>query len=635
MKKELSTKSLFWFLFLAQLVITLIAFNKVILYPNSTMFQNLWDGARNYFSFQTYLGQPIEDGWKYFSLMGYPYGTNVFYVDNTPAIAIPLRWFCMYIYDISPYGVAITNYTSIFFQFISALILFKILNRLLESKLFIIIISLTFAWIHPQILRLGNGHFNLASTWTILLSIYCLLSVYSGYYKNNKILSKKHLIILVCTFWFAAMMHLYYLLIIGILISFFALIWSIQIYYDNKDEWKESIRTLIIFAGICLIVLSIVLLSVHWIDGYYSLRSAEATGYDNKTWKLRFQSLFSHEHFHSISFPLKWSKELHYESKGYLGNFTLYAFLGLLFLRFAKQKYFIPLKEIFSSRKGQFLRILFIVGIISFSISLGEVYSIDKDHYRFYNYTNPMYWLHHISDTVTHFRCVSRFFWIGFWAWNIAMVFIIEHYWRNSSEKFIRYGICVLLIFAIVDMRDFVKFYNNIHLKNYLNTELHDPHIALENKKIDLSKYQATLPIPYFNESCEVKGYILNGPTYYHKQIFSLTNKYKIPTIGVQSGRYPLKHTKEAFSIFTDDLPSKSFLNKLSDKPILVVYHKKAHWNLEKFFVWGVPKEEPARTVVFKGQHLPGKYKMDTLFQTKEHIYFSWDIKALKDKIKH
>ena len=60
-----------------------------------------FDGMRNYFAYHDYITQGKSDNFFLFEKMNYPFGDYIFYTDNTPLIAVPLKWFSENIYDLS------------------------------------------------------------------------------------------------------------------------------------------------------------------------------------------------------------------------------------------------------------------------------------------------------------------------------------------------------------------------------------------------------------------------------------------------------------------------------------------------------------------------------------------------------
>ena len=136
-------------LLLVQSGLILIAFNKFFAHPLNYMFKNHGDGLKNYFTFYSYLS-PNNPSLVKMDQMNFPFGEYIFYTDNTPLLAIPLKFFSTYVFDISPYSITLFNGLCIFSLLLSTYYLYKILFRLLKERwmIFIFSIMLVLSLIH-------------------------------------------------------------------------------------------------------------------------------------------------------------------------------------------------------------------------------------------------------------------------------------------------------------------------------------------------------------------------------------------------------------------------------------------------------------------------------------------------------
>ncbi|MCP4439897.1 MAG: hypothetical protein GY810_13210 [Aureispira sp.] len=603
-----------------QAVLCIIAFNKFFGSPNDYMFSNRYDGIKNYFTYQAYLEQDPSLGFGKLMQQGYPYGDYIFYADLSPSIAVPIKLFSTYIYDLSPYGVTLFNLACILLQLISVFFSYKLISRFIKTKWLASFMSICLVWISPQFFGLYHGTFNLGLGFCILAPLWALLKIYDHYQEHgNFSTGKKHFARLGILTVFIAFIHLYYLMIIAVSSSFFALFWFIDLWLIQKKEFKKSLVPLFSIGALLALEFIVVMGIVRTMDSYYHLRSTTNSSYGWDAIKLQVGSLFTYRPaVNSITFPFAYKKG-YFDGASYLGSFTLYGLLVLTSLRLFLPSKAIKLKTIFAQQR-LFLT-LFATSIIIFLIAIGEEYKVGDD-YILFNYLNPFFYLHKVTTMVEHFRSLVRFFWVAFWIWSIGAVFIADYYWRNSNNNYTK-GIILFLVFlSLIDLRDTVAFQNTHSHKNYFQEQ----QIA-ELAKLPTKDYQAILPVPFYHDSSEESGYVLNGNGgKYNRMIFSMSLQTGLPTISIQSSRIPIKHTKQVFSIFTDPQPQAELLDQFSEKPILVALLKETA-NIPM----AIPSAQPGKNVATNGKHIIQKYNMQKVAESAQFIFYKWDLTRLKN----
>lgn len=620
-----------WMLLFIQAILCIIAFNKYWIDPSGFMFMNIYDGIKNYFTFQSYMSQAPESGMSLVTGHAYPYGDYLFYADLTPSIAVPLRLFSVYVYDISPYAIPIFNFIIIFLHFISVLFIYKILKHFVQTTWILCVLSISLSWVHPQFFRMINGHFNLSISLFILWTILQLIEIYKGYQNAPEqyfLSNKRRLIGLFLLLYLASFTHLYYLPILGVSIGSFAFFYFLQLRIYHQQSWKNSLKPLLVLGGICLLSLVAVLSTIQLIDGYYDLRHVGNAAYGSTGWKMSLSSLVTARPLNYLSYLVSYTGKIHYESNLYMGAFFLYSLTLLFVLYLKKGKNYLSLRAVL---KQQPILILFLlVGLVGMFISMGDVYSLGREGYRFNNYLNPFFYLRLITSQVEQFRCLARFFWPTFWIFSFLMAYLVDYYWRNQKGNVIRFSLGLFVLFAAIDAKDVIRMQNGTYSPNLFSAQKSICDKPLfENLNID--NYQALLPLPYFNVGSEVWGLGIDGGGYYNRMVFRTALCLNLPMMSIQSSRLPVQHTKDFFSIFLTNTPNKSLLEKLNEKPVLVLFHKEFHEKKEKFPNFSYSKAEPARTVLEKGVLLPEIYQMKKLKENEEFILYEWDIKSLKN----
>ncbi|MCP4441935.1 MAG: hypothetical protein GY810_23755 [Aureispira sp.] len=608
---------LLWVL-LIQAILVVLAFPRFFVSPNDFMFSVWSDAIKNYFTFQAYLqqAQPVGE----FRLMqhAYPYGDYLFYADLIPLVAVPLKWFCTYVYDVSAYSVGILNSLFIATQLLIVWPIYRLFSRFLKTPWLLVVLTISLAWIHPQILNINLGHYNLSTPLLLLLNILLLIKIYEEYTLTKKI-APKHLVYLGLFLCGASFIHFYYLAILGLFNASFVVVWMLGALIKLRMTIPEILRVSTKLGLVHIISLGFCMFLVQWIDGYYDLRAVGFNLYDDPHFKLGIQSIYTARDFQHIRFPIHYDGPL--SADMYLGNFSLYGVLGLIVLRFSK--WWIPLKTVFDKDK----RVLVLLGISSlilFFTALGEVVRWDENSYGILNILNPLFYVHLVSDQVEQFRFVNRFFWIAFWGWSLIIAYIVDVYWQTIQHKVVRGVIVALALLACIDTYDSISYIHWERFVNYFQPEYVEE-LYPELNDIKFEDYQALLPLPYYTEGAEQKGYQLPGHERTYQAMFQVSIVHKLPILAINASRIPLKHTKQLFSIFTEDRPNQELLDKLSNKPILVLY-RKATANEPRHN----PSEEPAQSINLKGLDIITKYNMEYVAEGATFSVYKWDVAKLK-----
>lgn len=622
-------------LLLVQAILCIIAFNKFWLNPADFMFMSIYDGAKNYYTFQAYLQQDSALGFGMLMQQGYPYGDYIFYTDMTPTIAVPLKLFCTYIYDVSAHGIPIFNFIIIFLHCISVLVVYKILKHFIQTPWILALLSISLTWSNPQFLRLQNGHFNLSITLFILLGLAMLIQIYKDHQANPEryfISHKKRLVALGILLYLAAFTHLYFLPILGLVIGFFTFFYLFQLKFKQQQSWTISLAPMLALGLVCVLSLVAVLGTIQLVDSYYDLRNIGNNAYGTTDWKMTISSLFTAPYFHGIKYLFSYNGPINYESNLYLGAFILYSLTMLLFLKLWKGSSTTPSLAKKAFTEHPILTPFLGVALVCLFVGMGDTYQIADQSYSFNNYFNPFFHLRKYVTQIEQFRCLGRFVWPAFWIFGLTMGCVADYYWREHQNKAIQLSFGLFVILAAVDAKDVVGFQNRIFPENeYHNSCKNIANTSLST--ISTSQYQAILPIPYFNIGTEVWSLEIDGGGLYNQAMFTISLCTNLPLMSMQSSRIAVKNTQELFSIFLDKTPTPSLLKKLNDKPILVLYHKDFYKKIGSYKDFPIPGGEFAKNVVLSGAEFPQKYNLKKVTEDSTYIVYEWDVASLKKRV--
>lgn len=555
--------------FLIHLLLVCIAFTPFRLNPDGVLLCSWGDGLKNMYTLLSYVHEPITNGGilKY-NATAYPFGDYVYYTDNTPLFSIPFRFFCHYIWDISAHTAAAFNIFIISNIILCGLLVYHVFRRLFANNSFAFIMAIVLPWTNMQILRIVRGHFNLSFTSLMLLAIYLVMLWHK--YRQQK---RKQVLfgIAMCILSFISFMaHGYYLPIVTIFIA--AMLFCYGIYHFRQPQGKFSLFASVLYAvvaaGICwlLVVLT---------DKYLPMRSVAAHGYDWMEQKVRFSALFTANPFNTVYFPIsRYPPETEPERAAYLGNIGLFTLAVVLILSFVnlrfRQKVLLINKAFF---KDTLLAPIFFGSLVMLSISMGELYYTAvpaEQGFKIVNILNPFFYIHLFTDRVEQFRSLERFvypFFFGFYIWiTYLLIKLFDQYGRVGRL------VILLPLFFLggVEVKDNIDRINSgIRNQNLLSSNIID---RMPWPQIDFSKYQATLPLPYYCCGSEVYEYNLEPFDDWLLFNWRLQLHSRIPSMAQGSiSRMPVRQNIELIRMVADDVMSNDLRSRLNDKPILVV----------------------------------------------------------------
>ena len=600
-------------LLLVQSLLCIVAFNKLLIYNGKNIFSLYGDGLKNYFTFYSYITAKPNGSFFLYDKMNYPNGDYIFYTDNTPALSVPLKLIHLYLFDLTPYLFYLHNLYFIAGIVVATYFIYKILTLLLENKYLIFILSVCLVWINPQMLRYMM-HFNLASAWILLASLYLSIKIYQTPLEKLSP-SKYHFYLLLLTIY-ATFTHIYFLLIIGLNLAGFGLFWLLKEY----KNWQQALPKIGIYGLFYVIAFGISFGIIRMIDTFYALRRTGTEGYDWGPLKNSLSSLICHRDWNFVKFFIAPNHATGIESDLYLGAFALYGafFLGLLvFLgKIDKQE----IKRWVTEKP--LLTIVFGTGLMAFIISLGEVTVFGGNEYKYYNYLNPLLFLYNLTERVSQFRCMGRMGWLFFWTFNIAIAYLLEKYYQAERTPIRMVLPAILCLMLVFDTRDSIRNQNGMYVKNPFLKENIGPDFYSLFSSINPSDYQAIVSLPPYHVGSEDFSYTFDPEAEFFLKNLQLQIVTGLPNTSSLMSRTPVIHAKDYVTLFSNEPLSERFLSQFNDKKLLVLVKKDLQNPKNE-----VPKREPARTIFLNCMDFLKKEGLTSLGKTGDWELMAWDIK--------
>jgi hypothetical protein len=603
-----------------QLALLLRTFGVLLTEPNQHLFCAQADGAKNYFTFQAYLQQPFERGLLWFGQMNYPFGDYIFYTDNSPLLAVGVKLFSRYVYDLTPRGLDVYNGLLVGMILLSTVLLVSLLRRLLHSWVLVLALSVLLPWLSPQLVRLSIGHFNLSLSWVPLLGIWGLLRLYEHGETGRRLGPTVPVVVTGLTL--AAFLHLYYLPIVALCTGSFLALWLL-----SSGRWRQG-RLVLAGGAITLLPLLLSFAVLRSLDGYYPERRQlpKQASYDAPPLKLAPSALVHPYSYNRQHFVLEADGPLADESAGYLGLLALWGGLlaaGAAVLRPAwGRRWWRQWRPTLPARFGLLLLAASTTGLLA---ALGTRIALSADGTVFVNNClSVFYYLDRLVPHATHFRAVARFSWPFFWAFNLVVIIGLD-YWLQTGRSWLRWvAVPLLVLLAWLDTRDALRHYRHAYVPDVLTNPRFQPEISQLLRQVRPQDYQAILPIPYFHVGSEDMSRTIDDADAVSRRAYHLALQTGLPLLASKMSRTPPEHARQLLSLLQPGGPVPELRARLGRRPVLVLYDD-AFYRGDTTLAARQPGPEPRR-IVREGAAFIARHRLPLLAQVGTLRLYRWDM---------
>jgi hypothetical protein len=616
-----STTGLLLAALLLQTVLVFRALGPLLTQPGQYILAPGYDGLKNYFTFQAYLQQPTAAGYAWFGMMNHPFGDYIFYTDNTPLLAVAVRWWSRNVHDITPYGIDIYHGLLLLGFLASTALLVLILRRLLHYWGLALVFAVILPWLSPQVGRLLMGHFNLSYSWVVLLAIWGLLRIYDRHQAGLPF--GRTVAGLAGTFTLISFIHLYYLPLLGLLAGSFFAAWLLPM-----RRWRKQPRLVLAGAVVTGVPLVLSMLIIRVIDRYYSLRLNDPTGFNYPAWKLQVSALLQKYSYQTTHFILEPTTYITQESQAYLGAFALFGLVGLgvawLFFWAATTQWW---KIWGQTTERKFMTLLGIAALVGLLGSVGTVYDLFDGQYHITNYLSPFFYLHKLTDKASHFRTVARFCWPFFWFVNLFVLVGLDNWLRTRQSPFRWILALVLVLLAYIDTRDTLKFYRKSMLPNTLTNVTFQPEVSPLLAALRPEDYQAILPVPYYHVGCEDMDLTLDDDDPHSRHSYQLALRTNLPLMATKLSRTPPQYARQLRTLFDPAGPDVQLRQQLAagGKPVLVLYDQSYYDGSNDLA--GRQTNPYARQLVEAGAAFPETHHLTLVAESGKLRLYRWDVR--------
>jgi hypothetical protein len=515
-------------------------FNKL----NRVCFASGGDGMQSYVNMEYHIR--YDSSYLRCNSMNYPYGEHVFFTNNQPPVSNTIKFISDHFVDISGYTLGILNFLMLFCLVITPVILYLILTDAGTGRILASLAAVGITYLSPQLDRFG-GHFNLAYVCAIPLMILLL----TRFFRRPTVLLS---IAITLTVMAGALTHFY-------LYGFFALL-LLFFYGDcvlNKRAVFSKNYGWIIHLFLQL-VLPFLILQAFYISDHVTDRTAHPWGF-----------LYYRAYPQSIFLPLNkpYGRFLHHYSDFSYIDWEGYAYIGLLAVaatvfylaRMAKKFTHGAFRDMGRVTPNAQLNVLFWAAAVALLYSFGLPFILGLQ--GLVDYTGPL----------QQMRGIARFSWVFFYVMNIMAVYGLWEAWKSGRRK-----IPLLVIMVLSVMMLFYDAYYNVRgrgraLENIIPA-LTDRRLVIPDNQwirhIDISRYQAMIPLPYFHVGSE--NIWLDGGCDIIPQSFITLARSGLPSLGVMLSRTSLSQTVENVGLMLEPSPASVNMERFpNEKPFLLM----------------------------------------------------------------
>ncbi len=562
--------------------------------PNDFMLGDSPDGFKNYMTSAWHVMR--DSNYVHYGGMAYPYGEHVLFTDNQPIISAMIKWWSGHISDVGEQTVGIMNLISALSLVLGAGIIFLLLRKLHLPVWYAGLAALAMLFMSPQYNRI-DGHFGLSHTWVLPLLLLLLC-------RYEELHSRRYLSLQIgFLVWFAAQLHFYYF---GISALFLGLYTLVQLMMDpSPRNFRVRLSHLVV-----MVLLPFALLNVwiHWSD-FTTDRPASPWGFTTYIgyWEGVFLPYPEFPFYRFIDESIIRIRRIDFEARAYVGMAAFAFTLWLLFFR--RFRLFEPEwdEAAYHRVHKRYLKGIAITAFVLLVFACGFPFAI-----------KGMEWIAEYFGPFRQFRGLGRFTWVFYYVINMLMFYVL---W-NKSVRFrgirvkqeaavapvqetaeneaappaapappaftfkypwLRWAIALLPL--VVLTYEAVVFQKSKKMVTMPNVARRDLAVARHPwlEKVDLSRFQAILPLPYYHIGSENIWMDLDGEHYRRMQATALYTG--VPDMGVNMSRTSVGHMIDAVQMTQNPLEPPAILEDLPDNRPIALIINPARWEqVQQFY---------------------------------------------------
>jgi hypothetical protein len=535
------------------LVFIAFFYGKVLMNPNSYLFNDTGDGFKNYYTF--YYHSVNDSSYTEFNGMNYPYGEHYLYTDCHPIIANTFQFLGNFSDEISRYPIGFLNFIMIAAIFFTFLLVYKLLVALKINPWIATIFTIGIVILQPQIFRI-TGHF--ALSYSIAIPLAWLLLIKS--YNKGRKASYVWLLFATNLFWF--FIHAY----LGMILVFFQLAFYLVVYINDKIHHRGIDKRHLRFFFAAVIPPLIFRLYVFITDDHL-YRTDNPSGFF--LYNAEPDDFFVPHHPPFRTFLDKISGleiNLQWEAWNYI---------GLVFGIITAFVLILSLSRIFTNKTKPLFDRIFNQTILNLSLLASLIVLLFAFAFPFKLFPS----LTDFIPWVKQFRATGRFGWVFYYVGSVFSVYVIQQIYDSLvGRKHQAFAYILIALTGIIPIVEGWAYHTETsgkitQTKNLFLEENLPKTLRYGLDEISPDEYQALIPIPFYYIGSESFSRPVQNKIEHLSMLISAYKK--IPIIGAYLTRTSIQESKNSVQLMSPAYYPKKIMNDISnEKPFLLVASK-------------------------------------------------------------
>ncbi len=565
------------------LLIFFVRFPNLMTAPGRWLIEDTYDGFRSFAAACFHVRH--DSTYRHFEGMNYPYGDFVAFSDNLPLLTNSAKFLSNNFPDISVSMAAVLNLSMLVSIWLCAVFLYLIFRRLKLPTWYSVVAAIGVAMLSPQIERMG-AHYGLAHPFVIPMVIYL-----------SWIFHEKRSV------WISLLIAFALFLISHIHFYLFA---AGAVFIVAMTGFRLKGRELIFNAAHLVIQVVLPYLALRFfMDDPIADRSPRPYGFlaYRSYWEFVFLPM-DFQIGHWINQYIAEFRPMSAEGRAYIGIVASLFFVKLFFQNVWSVVFRKPHRNVFPVENSHFFKstcwAAFALLLFSFGIPF-IIPGLEDMPYKL--------------GQLGQLRSIGRFAWVFFYVINIIAFYALFYQFGKIKKMPLKIAMFALVLGA-VNFEGFTFFFTQNKLGLIPHPELRDEFKRADNPwldSIDVSEYQAIIPLPYFHIGSENFWKVAYGKEIQRSLWASVQTG--LPVTGSFLGRTSLSQTINQLELVAEPYRRPAIFKGLpNDKPFLVFLYKKSYdlvWYRFNHLMYEIP-------VLYEDEHIK-LYKL-TIGQINQSI---------------
>ncbi len=554
--KNTARQNMVWYicLWLAAFGTTLIVIPDLLLHPGNILLQLGGDGIKNFYSYYYHV---MYDKGFHFTGMNYPTGEHIVYADGQAFLSVPLSWLRQYI-PFTPVQVITIMHLVIVAGYMLAIVYIGLLLRFFKtSGWFSIVFAVLIVLLSPQVFRIF-GHYGLSYFCVIPMLFYWTVKYhYTGF--------KRYALYIFLLGAIMAFAHPYFAAVFFI----WGVLYMLAYIITRRQAFRNTVIHILPYTVAIISIPALLKLVMAFTD-HVTDRPAEPFGTLSACTRVmnvltcRYSALWR---VLDEVFKIKSISGIE-EGLTYIGipSFTIVTCSAIYvlsrLLKRRKEQLVIVCESVFSP-----VWLIIAFGALLLAMGIPFVWHME--------------WLLDYLSVFRQFRSLGRFSWIFYYVVTIYASVVLYHWFRAKTlagRKGMAWAVLVLCVgLWVFEISGYVLYASKMQghtaafqYEWFFSKKEKNWQQFLAANQYEKQDFQAIMLYPYMHIGTE-KLWLEGDNLWVFTVGASAASQLHLPIVNVIMSRSSWSQAFENVKMAGGLLAGKSYLNKVSDKPFLLV----------------------------------------------------------------